>query len=218
MNRFAGSICKGIEKSADVIGFFETNVESTHYVCIDSRFQPSDCIMAGAPSLQFFFEKRDEGWLLLIFVDTRSTTLTGGFTKSPDNPLIRWLRNNVWEESSLFCSAVNSLEDTVEELQFFGDFNIPLLGYAASSEALFLELEALCETMPKLFSDDETKTIGAQSIVSNIIAVENQKYTDSSSQYDKYLIPSVGMGEMELWIGTNPSFYARIVPISPYED
>ncbi len=211
MNRFSGWLAQELGQDPKACSFIEQIDSNTHIVIIDSHFRPSDCIMSGAPSLHFLIEMKDEHWVFLVYLDTKSTTVTGGYSRSKENPLFHWVKDNVWEDTQMYHSSGASIQDVLEEIEFYQDFQIPILGFGVSSEQQFETIQQMCASLPSVFTEEETERLGIQTILSNIVAVENKKYSEDASLLDHYIIPNVGMGEWELWLGTNPSFFVQTI-------
>jgi len=182
------------------------------YSIFDEQFDYTSIFISGAPSAHLVIEKKKEDVSILFFLDLKSVS----FSFSPEDTLnipisekmTEVARKIIWKNATVICTKTPSIEFILDEIKFFSDYNIHILGYASTSQQRFQEIETLVDGIPTSFTPEETEKTHYNALLINLIAVESNFYEMDNNCY---LIPTVGMDGMELWLGTNPRFFLDIV-------
>ena len=182
------------------------------YSIFDEQFDYTSIFISGAPSAHLVIEKKKEDVSILFFLDLKSVS----FSFSPEDTLnipisekmTEVARKIIWKNATVICTKTPSIEFILDVIKFFSDYNIHILGYASTSQQRFQEIETLVDGIPTSFTPEETEKTHYNALLINLIAVESNFYEMDNNCY---LIPTVGMDGMELWLGTNPRFFLDIV-------
>jgi hypothetical protein len=182
------------------------------YSIFDEQFDTTSTFISGAPSAHLVIEKSGDVVSTVFFLDLKSVS----FSFSPEDTLkidipadfIKTIKKIIWKNARIVCAKISSIEFIVDEIKFFSDYNITILGYSSTSKTRFEELERLMKDIPKSFTIEETEKVHYNALLINMIAVESNYYEMESNDY---IVPNVGMEGMELWLGTNPRFFLDIV-------
>ncbi len=182
------------------------------YSIFDEQFDCTSTFISGAPSVHLVVEKNNEILSTLFFLDLKSVS----FSFSPEDTLkisipddfVSITKEIIWKNAKIICTKIPSIDFILDEIKFFSDYNITILGYASTSEARYNEITELIQNIPKSFTPEETEKTHYNALLINLIAVESNYYEIDNNHY---IIPNVGMEGMELWLGTNPRFFLDIV-------
>mgnify|MGYP001172526052 FL=1 len=182
------------------------------YSIFDEQFDYTSIFISGAPSAHLVVEKKKDDVSILFFLDLKSVS----FSFSPEDTLnipiseklTEVTRKIIWKNATVICTKTPSIEFILDEIKFFSDYNIHILGYASTSQQRYQEIETLVDGIPTSFTPAETEKTHYNALLINLIAVESNFYEMDNNCY---LIPTVGMDGMELWLGTNPRFFLDIV-------
>lgn len=182
------------------------------YSIFDEQFDCTSTFISGAPSVHLVVEKNNKILSTLFFLDLKSVS----FSFSPEDTLkisipddfVSITKKIIWKNAKIICTKIPSIDFILDEIQFFSDYNITILGYASNSEARYNEITELIKNIPTSFTPEETEKTHYNALLINLIAVESNYYEIDNNHY---IIPNVGMEGMELWLGTNPRFFLDIV-------
>lgn len=205
-----GYIIQNLFQNEKIERLISSREGSEVFAIYDKNFTDSSTFVAGAPTLHLAVEKSADEFSCLAYLDLKSSTYTYGTQDVDDDfskELETWGQAAIWQDITVKLNCISSIDEVIDEISFFTGFNIYILGYASSSEERFEEIGNMTGNFPCFFSADETAELKEEALLVNIMAVENLKYGDNEKSY---LIPSVGIEGVELWIGTNPTFYKRI--------
>ena len=182
------------------------------YSIFDKRFDYTSTFISGAPSAHLVIESANDIISTLFFLDLKSVS----FSFSPEDTLetsipedfVNITRENIWKNADIICTQTPSMEFILDEIKFFSDYNINILGYSSTSETQFKKIGELVQGIPTSFTPKETEQTHYNALLINLIAVESNYYEMDNNSY---IVPNVGMEGLELWLGTNPRFFLDIV-------
>ncbi|MFP4460766.1 MAG: hypothetical protein ACOC34_04505 [Thermotogota bacterium] len=182
------------------------------YSIFDEKFDCTSTFISGAPSVHLVIERTEDVISTLFFLDLKSVS----FSFSPDDTLnisipddfLKTTKTLIWKNAKIVCLKIPSMTFIVDEIKFFSDYNITILGYTSTSKTRFEELSELIKDIPASFTLEETEKTHYNALLINLIAVESYGYEIDNNNY---IVPNVGMEGMELWLGTNPRFFLDIV-------
>ncbi len=182
------------------------------YSIFDEQFDCTSTFISGAPSVHLVVEKNSETLSTLFFLDLKSVS----FSFSPEDTLkktipddfVKVIKSLIWKNAKIVCTKIPSIDFILDEIKFFSDYNITILGYASTSEVRYNEINEMVRDIPSSFTPEETEKTHYNALLINLIAVESNYYEIDNNHY---IIPNVGMEGMELWLGTNPRFFLDIV-------
>ncbi|HPE68153.1 MAG TPA: hypothetical protein P5560_04170 [Thermotogota bacterium] len=177
---------------------------------IDHFFDSQGSFIFGAPSLHLVVETFGQEQAILVYLDMKSTT----FSFQPD------FRNLEMEEAFNGCfqkflwAPVKayefhnlSMRDVINDLQFFNGFNLEIWGFAATSNEHFEWIESEVFGLPMKLEEETTLQSAANAFLINALAVESHQVQKEGTSY---LVPSVGVDGLELWLGTNSAFFVEL--------
>ncbi len=177
---------------------------------IDSFFDPTSSFIFGTPSIHFYVRSSDDGFVAFAYLDLKSTTFSFNATETK-HPIASYLKrlfsDCIWEDLCAYRYEAFTLDEIIDDLHFFAGLNTYVLGFAASKESLFNELVERVKGLNTIFEVEETKRIAYGMSLMNLIARESSEYKDQTTHY---IMPTVGVEGLELWLGTNSSFYIHI--------
>ncbi|HNR63784.1 MAG TPA: hypothetical protein PKM99_05660 [Thermotogota bacterium] len=177
---------------------------------IDSYFDPTSSFIFGTPSIHCYVRSSKDGFVAFAYLDLKSTTFSfnASETEHPIGPyLMRAFSDYIWGDLSVYRYEAFTLDEIIDDLHFFAGLNTYIFGFAASSESQFNELEQRVIGLNTVFEIEETKRIAYGMSLMNLIARESVEYKDQTSHY---LVPTVGVEGLELWLGTNSTFYVHL--------
>lgn len=204
----------GIEEILNGINIDAMSKDSTTliYSIFDEQFDCTSTFISGAPSAHLVVEKVNDVISTLFFLDLKSVS----FSFSPEDTLKiaipsdfeKATKKIIWKNAKIICTKIPSVDFILDEIKFFSDYNITILGYASTSKIRFQEISELIKDIPTSFTLKETEKTHYNALLINMIAVESNYYEIDNNHY---IVPNVGMEGMELWLGTNPRFFLDIV-------
>jgi len=182
------------------------------YSIFDERFDYTSTFISGAPSAHLVVEKEDDTISTLFFLDLKSVS----FSFSPEDTFktiipqdfLDLTKKSIWKNATIICTKTPSLEFILDEIKFFSDYTISVLGYSSTSNGRFKSISELIKGIPSAYTKEETEKTHYNALLINLIAVESNYYEMDNNCY---VIPNVGMEGLELWLGTNPRFFLDIV-------
>jgi len=182
------------------------------YSIFDKRFDFASIFISGAPSVHLVVESANDIISTLFFLDLKSVS----FSFSPEDTLktqipedfINITKESIWKNATIICTKTPSIEFILDEIKFFSDYNITILGYSSTSEDHFKALGNLIQGISTSFTPAEIEKTHYNALLINLIAVESNYYEMDNTCY---IVPNVGMEGVELWLGTNPRFFLDIV-------
>src|SRR6056297_2178948 len=182
------------------------------YSIFDEQFDCTSTFISGAPSAHLVVEKAEEVVSTLFFMDLKSVSLSFSpedtLEKSIPDDFLNATKKIIWKNAKIVCTSTPSMAFVLDEIRFFSDYNITILGYSSSSKKRFEKISELINGMPSSLTPEETEKAHYNALLINLIAVESNYYEIDNNHY---IVPNVGMEGMELWLGTNPRFFLDIV-------
>jgi len=174
---------------------------------IDSYFDPTSSFIFGTPSIHLYVRSSAEEFVAFAYLDLKSTTFSFNASET-DHPIAAYIKrifsNYVWGELNVYRYESFTLDDIIDELHFFAGLNTYVLGFAASDETLFNELDQRVSDLNMIFNARESRRIAHGISLMNMVARESSEYKDQTTHY---LVPTVGVEGLEVWLGTNSTFF-----------
>lgn len=205
-----GIFLETLLKEPNLIPMFAAKEGETLYSVTDDFFDPSSSFIFGTPSVHIFVRFQQKNFLILAYLDLKSTTFSFNPTECT-LPLPNMLKDTfpgiVWDHLKVFQFFGFSLKSVLDDLHFFSGLNIYVLGYSTNNERDRNELETQIEGLQTIYKPEQAKKIAYGMLMLNVIAKESQTY---QSQRTHYLIPSVSVEGLELWLGTNSEFFVYL--------
>jgi len=205
-----GYILENMYKDESLVKHMKERMKPEIFAIFDRNFIENSAFVAGAPTLHIAVEPLTDGFSCLVYLDLKSSTYTYGIQDVDDEfsaHVETWAQNFIWQDTVMKLNCESPFEEVLDEISFFTGFNIYILGYSSTDKKRFEELKEMVSEFPCFTSEKETNYLKQEALLVNIMAVENIKYSDNEK---KYVIPSVGIEGVELWLGTNPTFYKII--------
>ena len=177
---------------------------------IDSYFDPTSSFIFGTPSIHLYVRSSAEEFVAFAYLDLKSTTFSFNASET-DHPIAAYIKrifsNYVWGELNVYRYESFTLDDIIDELHFFAGLNTYVLGFAASDETLFNELDQRVSDLNMIFNARESRRIAHGISLMNMVARESSEYKDQTTHY---LVPTVGVEGLEVWLGTNSTFFVLL--------
>jgi hypothetical protein len=189
------------------------------YSVFDKRFSYSTSFISGAPSVHVAFEEKNGIFCSIMYLDMKSITFsfTSENTLEKEIPLSlkKLAEKYILETNTIIATKPTDIASVIEDIKFFADYNIYVLGFASNSQERFDALYLDLSEIQCVFTREKTDRIKYNALLINYIAVESDIY-EADNQH--YIVPSVGIEGLELWLGTNPRFFLSIVDAADDDD
>jgi hypothetical protein len=184
--------------------------EDALFSITDAFFDPTNSFIFGAPSAHLYIRNNNGRCLLFSYLDLKSTTFSFNPVEATD-PTGGCLRcsfpKSIWDELRVYRYEGMTIDQILDDLSFFSGLNIYIMGYASNDPEIFNEITEKIGGFNVIFEDEEVDKVFSGISLLNRIAKESQFYQHQTSHY---IVPTVGVEGLELWVGTNSTFYVHI--------